>query len=73
LHPKINFHDRKMAPKLEFAFIMRAYLSKESFKLDGILGGPSRLILPITHGFVEGSGLKAEVQPGGADWLLVSV
>lgn len=61
-----------MAPKLESAFTMRAYLSKDTLKLDGIKSGPSRLVLPITHGFVEGSGLKAKVLPGGADWLLVS-
>jgi hypothetical protein len=61
-----------MAPKLEFAFTMRAYLSKESLKLDGIKSGSSRVILPITHGSVEGAGLKADVLPGGADWLLVN-
>ncbi|KAK5060200.1 hypothetical protein LTR84_010085 [Exophiala bonariae] len=60
-----------MAPKLESAFTMRAYLSKESVKLDGIKSGPSRLVLPITHGFVQGSGLTAKVLPGGADWLLL--
>jgi hypothetical protein len=61
-----------MAPKLELAFTMRGYMSKEnSLNLDAIKGGPSRIIVPITHGTLEGSGLNAKLLSGGGDWILV--
>lgn len=61
-----------MVPKLELAFTMRAYLSREnSLTIAKVKSNLSRIILPITHGFVEGSGLNATVIPGGGDWLLV--
>lgn len=51
---------------------MRAYLSKEgTITLENIKSGPSRIIIPITRGFVEGSDVKAEVLPGSGDWILV--
>lgn len=56
-----------MAPKLEKCFVMRAYISKDhSHGLN-----PARSIVPIISGFIEGSGLKAEIIPGGGDWISV--
>ena len=61
-----------MAPSLDHVFTMRAYLSKEnSVTLPNIKDGPSRVIAPITHGFIKGSGLDAKIIPGGSDWILV--
>ena len=61
-----------MAPHLDFVFTVRGYLSKDTSTLEGIKGGPTRLVIPVTRGFVEGSGLKADILPGGADCALVS-
>jgi hypothetical protein len=61
-----------MTPKLDLAFTMHAYLSKGNLlTIAKIKNGPSRDILPITHGFLNGSGLNSTVLPGGADWALV--
>jgi hypothetical protein len=63
-----------MAPKLEHAFTMRGYMSQEnSVDLKAIKSGPYRIIVPITHGFLRGSGLEATLLPGGGDWILVGV
>lgn len=63
-----------MAPKFEKHFTVRGYMSKEnSHDLKAIWSGPVRIIVPIISGFVEGSGLKAEILPGGGDWILVRV
>ncbi|KAK5144699.1 hypothetical protein LTR04_001494 [Oleoguttula sp. CCFEE 6159] len=60
-----------MAPKLEHAFTMRGYISKEnSMDLGAMKQGPTRIIVPISHGFVRGSGLEATIAPGGGDWIL---
>jgi len=61
-----------MAPKLEKTFTMRGYINKENtLDLKAIKTGPQRIIVPIVSGFVKGSGLDAEILPGGADWILV--
>ena len=61
-----------MAPKLDYVFTMRAYLSKENgLTIPRIKDGSSRVIAPITHGSIEGSGIKATIIPGGGDWILV--
>jgi hypothetical protein len=61
-----------MAPKLEPAFTLRAFLSKEDLlALGSIRGGPHRYAIPVTHGFLEGSGIKAQLVQGGSDWLLL--
>ncbi|KAJ9494967.1 hypothetical protein LTR99_001298 [Exophiala xenobiotica] len=61
-----------MAPKLEQVFAMRGYMSKENtVNLKEIKGGPVRIVVPITHGFIKGSGLEAEILPGGGDWILL--
>ena len=39
--------------------------------LKGIKSGPTRGVTPITHGSIEGSGVKADILPGGADYVLV--
>jgi len=49
---------------------MRGYISQnDTLNLNSIRNGTSRVIVPIYSGFVEGSGLKAEITPGGADWI----
>ncbi|KAI1612523.1 hypothetical protein EDD36DRAFT_239483 [Exophiala viscosa] len=61
-----------MAPKLEKTFTMRGYINKENtLDLKAIKTGPQRIIVPIVSGFVKGSGLDAEILPGGADWILL--
>lgn len=61
-----------MAPQLDYVFTMRTYLSRENgFAIPKIKDGPSRVIVPITHGFIDGSGIKATIIPGGGDWILV--
>lgn len=59
-----------MAPKVEFAFTLRLYLHDE-VSLGPVKSGPSRLIAPISHGFINGSGVHAIVLPGGGDWGLI--
>ncbi|CRG88086.1 hypothetical protein PISL3812_05113 [Talaromyces islandicus] len=60
-----------MAPKLELVFTMRGYLDVENcVDLKAIKSGPHRAIVPINGGFIEGSGLKAQVLPGSGDWIL---
>jgi len=62
-----------MTPKLEYAFTLRAYVSKEDFvDLGPVKSGAHRMIAPVTHGFIEGPGMNAKLLPGGSDWLLVS-
>jgi hypothetical protein len=34
-------------------------------------GNNHRIIAFLTHGHIKGSGFEAELQPGGADWILV--
>lgn len=47
-------------------------MSKEnSVTLSEIKNGPSRIIVPITHGFVKGPEVQADVLPGSGDWILV--
>ena len=61
-----------MAPRLEKAFTMRAFLSKEDLlALGSIKGGAHRYAAPVTHGFFKGSGIEAQIIQGGSDWLLV--
>jgi hypothetical protein len=61
-----------MAPHLEKRFTMRGYTSKDSTcDLKAMRGGPSRLIVPVTGGFIKGHGVDAEVLRGGGDWPLV--
>jgi len=61
-----------MAPKLEEVFKLRAFLGREdALSLGPIKEGPHRHIVPVTHGTLEGSGLKAQLLHGGGDWLLL--
>jgi hypothetical protein len=61
-----------MAPHLEKRFTMRGYTSKDgTCDLKAMRGGPSRLIVPVTGGFIKGHGVDAEVLRGGGDWPLV--
>ena len=61
-----------MPPKLEQVFILRAFLGKENtLPLGSVKGGAHRYVIPVSGGFVSGSGLEAEIMPGGGDWLLL--
>lgn len=61
-----------MIPKLERAFTLRGYLDLENFlRIGPVKSGPHRAIIHATSGFLEGSGVKAKVVPGGGDWLLL--
>jgi len=60
-----------MAPTLEQVFTIRAFLSKDILPVGPIKGGAQRMVVQITHGFLEGSGVKAEIVPGHSDWLLL--
>ncbi|EXJ60786.1 hypothetical protein A1O7_04939 [Cladophialophora yegresii CBS 114405] len=61
-----------MAPKFEQVFTMRGYMNKENtVNLNAIKNGATRIIVPITHGFIKGAGLEAEILPGGGDWILL--
>jgi hypothetical protein len=61
-----------MGPKLDERFRMRGYIAKNDIcDLKAIHGGPSRLIIPVTGGFIKGHGVEAQVLPGGGDWPLV--
>jgi hypothetical protein len=61
-----------MGPKLDKRFTMRGYIARDGIcDLKAIHGGSSRLIIPVTGGFVKGHGVEAEVLPGGGDWPLV--
>jgi len=55
---------------------MRGYLSKENtIDLKAIKGGPQRIVVPVTSGFIRGTGpaegLEAEILPSSGDWLLL--
>ncbi|KAJ5279982.1 hypothetical protein N7478_005354 [Penicillium angulare] len=59
-----------MAPKLELCFKFRGYISKQNtVNLGSVKSGATRVVIPITHGFIEGKGLNAQVLPGGGDWI----
>jgi hypothetical protein len=61
-----------MAPHLEKRFTMRGYTSRDgTCDLKAMRSGPSRLIVPVTGGFIKGHGVDAEVLRGGGDWPLV--
>lgn len=61
-----------MAPKLELAFTMRSYVSiEQNVGIGAVKGGLLRSWSPITHGYIKGSGLDAQVLPGGGDVPLV--
>jgi hypothetical protein len=61
-----------MAPKLEKAFTLQVFLAKEdTLSLGPVKGGPHRYIAPVTHGSLEGSGVKAKIVQGGSDWMLM--
>lgn len=66
----------EMAPSLEHCMTMRGYLSKENtIDLQAIKNGPQRIVVPVTSGFIKGTGpaegLEAEILPSSGDWLLV--
>ncbi|KAH9209193.1 hypothetical protein DL95DRAFT_394595 [Leptodontidium sp. 2 PMI_412] len=57
-----------MTPRLEKCFTMCSYISVEdTLDLKTIRNGNRRTIVPITHGFITGSGLDATIIQGGSD------
>lgn len=44
---------------------------KNTHDVKVIKNGPTRTVVPLTHGYIEGMGLRAELTPGGGDWILV--
>jgi len=56
------------APVLEFAFAARVAIAPEEHVGHG--EGDEVLFVPITGGTVEGPRLRAEVVPGGGDWMV---
>ena len=61
-----------MPPTLKQVFTYRAFLVKdETAPVGPIRGGASRVVAPVTGGFITGSGVEAKVLSGGADWTLL--
>ncbi|KAF2728098.1 hypothetical protein EJ04DRAFT_581589 [Polyplosphaeria fusca] len=56
-------------PSLTQHFTVRAYLGKQALQLKNIKSGPTRIIIPITDGFVRGKNFSAQIT-GGGDWPL---
>ena len=61
--------ERPPAPKLEFAFEVRAEVADPT--VVGQVPGGLRRIIDITGGTFEGPGIKGKLLPGGADWQLI--
>ncbi|RYC82306.1 hypothetical protein BFJ63_vAg14793 [Fusarium oxysporum f. sp. narcissi] len=60
-----------MTPSLEHVFTMRMYTSPDkALVIPEAKGNNHRIIAFLTHGHLKGSGLEAELLPGGADWIL---
>ncbi|ESU10247.1 hypothetical protein FGSG_12527 [Fusarium graminearum PH-1] len=60
-----------MAPSLDHVFTMRMYTSPaKAVVIPEAKGKNHRIIAFLTHGNIKGSGFEAELQPGGADWIL---
>jgi hypothetical protein len=61
-----------MTPHLEKCFTIRGYISlQDMLDLKTVRNGTNRVIVPIIHGTVEGSGLKATITQGGSDSMTV--
>jgi hypothetical protein len=61
-----------MPPKLEQVFTLRAFLGRDdTLPLGAVKGGAHRIVVPVTGGYLSGSGLEAKILPGGGDWLLL--
>jgi Protein of unknown function (DUF3237) len=59
-----------MAPKLEYAFTLRTVGSKEDFVPFGpVKGGPTRFVINVPGGDIEGPEVKAKFISGGSDWF----
>lgn len=51
---------------------MRAYYEQEhTLNVKTVKGGPQRLFIPLTSGFLRGKGVEASLVPGAADLPLV--
>ena len=61
--------ERPPAPKLEFAFEVRAEVADPT--VVGQVPSGLRRIIDITGGTFEGPGIKGKLLPGGADWQLI--
>src|SRR6478736_3134740 len=59
------------APRLEFAFEIKADVEPGSMQEIGKKGKGLRRVIPILGGSFEGPAIKGTVVPGGYDWQLV--
>ncbi|KAG4268246.1 hypothetical protein FPRO04_14807, partial [Fusarium proliferatum] len=60
-----------MTPSLEHVFTMRMYTSPDkALVIPEAKGNNHRIVAFLTHGNIKGSGLEADLLPGGADWIL---
>jgi hypothetical protein len=57
------------APKLEFAFEVRAVVGKPD-EVGAVAGG-ARRVIPVVSGVFSGPGLKGKILPGGTDHQLL--
>jgi hypothetical protein len=69
LHLPSTAQQTPPAPKLEFAFEVRAEVANPT--VVGTVPGGTRRIIDILGGTVEGPKLKGKVLPGGADWQMI--
>jgi hypothetical protein len=65
----VRAQDAPVAPKLEFAFEVRAEVANPT--VVGELPTGVRRIVDILGGSFEGPKLKGKLLPGGADWQLI--
>ncbi|KAF5667494.1 sterol regulatory element-binding ECM22 [Fusarium denticulatum] len=60
-----------MTPSLQRVFTMRMYTSPDkALVIPEAKGNNHRIVAFLTHGHIKGSGLEADLLPGGADWIL---
>src|ERR1700754_764955 len=57
------------APKLEFAFEVRAEVAPPT--IVGNVPGGTRRIVDVLGGTFEGPRVKGKLRPGGADWQII--
>jgi hypothetical protein len=68
---------KKMAPKLELCMTVRGYIGvgKDAWMVPNVMGGPTRLFIPVTGGTITGvgpaAGLEAKIHQASSDAALV--
>src|SRR5262245_9221345 len=67
--PFTFFAQQPTAPKLEFAFELRAEVAEPT--VVGEVAGGTRRIVNILGGDFKGPQLSGKLLPGGADWQII--